>query len=145
MKTKLFLFTALLITTIVFSQTSKKGYDYYKAKSDVSKSQKMNKGELVNSVARDIVISDGGLDYAIAKDANVSIFGGRESETGVSTANNGTIEVAGDFEQGFQPAKARYIRSRPFDVKEEVGATKARHNWIRSPSRARNSKLSKTE
>jgi len=54
MKTKLFLFTALFITTITFSQTSKKGYDYYKAKSDMAKSQKMNKGELVDATAKDV-------------------------------------------------------------------------------------------
>jgi hypothetical protein len=53
MKTKLFLFVALLISTITFSQTSKKGYNYYKAKSDIAKKQKMNKGELIDAMAKD--------------------------------------------------------------------------------------------
>ncbi|WP_299527318.1 hypothetical protein [uncultured Lutibacter sp.] len=49
MKTKLFLIATLLISTITFSQTSKKGYDYYQASSDT----KMNKAELVDSIAKD--------------------------------------------------------------------------------------------
>lgn len=49
MKTKLFLFTALLISTITFSQTTKKGYDYYKAASY----SKMNKGELIEATAKE--------------------------------------------------------------------------------------------
>lgn len=54
MKTKLFLFAALLITTITFSQTSKKGYNHYKA----SSSQKMNKGELIDAIAKDANFSN---------------------------------------------------------------------------------------
>lgn len=49
MKTKLFLFAALLITTITFSQTSRKGYTYYKNTSDL----KMNKAELIDAMAKD--------------------------------------------------------------------------------------------
>jgi|TARA_B110000305_G_C19455099_1_gene650415 hypothetical protein len=53
MTTKLFLFATLRITTITFSQASKKEYNYYKAMSDVSKSQKTNKGELVDATSKD--------------------------------------------------------------------------------------------
>ena len=53
MKTKLFLFATLLISTIAFSQTSKKGYDYYAASSQLSASKKMNKGELIDAMAKD--------------------------------------------------------------------------------------------
>ena len=53
MKTKLFLFAALFITTITFSQTSKKGYDHCVAASHSSASKKMNKAELIDAVAKD--------------------------------------------------------------------------------------------
>jgi nucleoid DNA-binding protein len=49
MKTKLFLLAALIFSTITFSQTSKKGYDYYKASSN----SKMNKAELIDAIAKD--------------------------------------------------------------------------------------------
>ena len=49
MKTKLFLIATLFISTIAFSQTTKKGYDYYKATSN----NKMNKGELIDVMAKD--------------------------------------------------------------------------------------------
>lgn len=85
MKTKLF-FAALLITTITFSQNSKKGYNYYKAKSDVTKSKKMNKGELIDAMAKD---------------------------------GNSSAKKIGKM--GNHPNVAK-------------------HNWINSPSRAKNSK-----
>ena len=53
MKTKLLLIATLLISTITFSQTSKKGYDYYKASSDT----RMNKAELIDALAKDANIS----------------------------------------------------------------------------------------
>ncbi len=53
MKTKLFFIATFLISTITFSQTSKKGYDYYKASSDT----RMNKGELIDAMAKDGNIS----------------------------------------------------------------------------------------
>jgi hypothetical protein len=59
MTTKLFLFATLRITTITFSQASKKEYNYYKVMSDVSKSQKMNKGELVDTTSKDTRIGFG--------------------------------------------------------------------------------------
>lgn len=49
MKTTLLLFAALLISTITFSQTTKKGYTYYKNTSDL----KMNKAELIDAMAKD--------------------------------------------------------------------------------------------
>ena len=56
MKTKLFLFAALFITISTFSQTKKserKGYSYYKNTSDLNKSKAMNKGELIDAMAKD--------------------------------------------------------------------------------------------
>jgi nucleoid DNA-binding protein len=49
MKTTLLLFAALLISTITFSQTTRKGYTYYKNSSDV----KMNKAELIDAMAKE--------------------------------------------------------------------------------------------
>ena len=48
MKTKL-LFAALLITTITFAQTTKKGYDHYATS---SANKKMNKSELIDAKAK---------------------------------------------------------------------------------------------
>jgi len=53
MKTQLFLIAALFISTITSSQTSKKGYDYYKASSDT----KINKAELIDVIAKDATLS----------------------------------------------------------------------------------------
>ena len=49
MKTTLFLIATLFISTITFSQTSKKGYDHYKT----AKNSKMNKAELIDVMASD--------------------------------------------------------------------------------------------
>ncbi|WP_298368259.1 hypothetical protein [uncultured Lutibacter sp.] len=48
MKTKLLLFAALFISTIAFSQSSKKGYDYYKASSDT----KINQAEVIDATSK---------------------------------------------------------------------------------------------
>lgn len=53
MKLKLFLIATLLISTITFSQTSKKGYNYYNASSDT----RINKAELIDALAKDVSIS----------------------------------------------------------------------------------------
>lgn len=53
MKTNLFFTAALFITTIAFSQSSKKGYDYYNSKSNTPSKQQMNKSELIDAIAKE--------------------------------------------------------------------------------------------
>lgn len=83
MKTKLLLFAAVLITSITFSQTSKRGYDFYMATSDFPQSQKRNKGELIDAMAKDASLSkaDAGkaLNPLISKSATRT---GRNPQTG---------------------------------------------------------------
>jgi nucleoid DNA-binding protein len=102
MKTKLLLLAAVLITSITFSQTSKKGYDFYMATSDFPQSQKMNKGELIDAMAKDASLSkaDAGkaLNPLISKSAtrtgrnpqtgkSIQIHNGKTSEAGLSKAD----------------------------------------------------------
>ena len=114
MKTKLFLFAALLITTITFSQTTKKGYDHYKAKSASSK--KMNKGELTSFVVRTTVSDDTGRQV-IAKEVN----------TGKKIKSRGNINGL--------PTGKRTYRANSKTIQENQKA-EARHNWMSNPSRA---------
>ena len=83
MKTKLLLFAAVLITSITFSQTSKRGYNFYMATSDFPQSQKRNKGELIDAMAKDASLSkaDAGkaLNPLISKSATRT---GRNPQTG---------------------------------------------------------------
>ena len=101
MKTKLLLIATLLITTIAFSQTkknSKKGYTYYKNTSELSKSSKMNKGELTDAMAKDASFNKRVLNTV------------KTPKTKVNIVNNGTIEVKGDFKQNVHE---KHLRKRP--------------------------------
>ena len=109
MKTKFLLFAILLITTITFSQTSKKGHDHYKAQSDVSKSQIMDKGES----------TDAWVKYLKNKKRRTARTG-RNPQTGGTIVNSGTIEVKGDFiNNELDPTIVQQRRQRPFDEKLE--------------------------
>lgn len=84
MKTKLLLFAALLITTITFSQTSKKVYNH----SEASKSQKMNKAELVDAIAKDAGLSKADAGKALnSKISKRAARTGRNPQTGKEIKN----------------------------------------------------------
>jgi hypothetical protein len=103
MKTKLFLFAALIISTITFSQTSKKGYDYYKA---VTNSSKMNKGELVDAIAKDA----GNFEKRVART-------GRNPQTGKKIKSASQTK---DLRIRKRPGR---IKNNNFNVKQEYGPT----------------------
>jgi len=117
MKTTLFLFATLFITTITFSQTSKKGYDHYSASSASRAAKKMNKGELID---------------AMAKDANNSRKRtGRNPQTGKEIKNTRNTN-------GLPTGKRTYrTKSKTNQGNQKA---EARHNWIQSRSRANISK-----
>jgi nucleoid DNA-binding protein len=89
MKTKLLLIATLFITISTFSQTTKKGYDYYKA---ASASKKMNKGELIDAMAKDAPLNK------------------RAARTGRNPQTGATIKVA-------ENTKDLNLRKRPGRVK----------------------------
>ena len=107
MKTKILLFATLLITTITFSQTSKKGYDYYNAVSD----SRMNKGELVHVIAKDANKSRKG---AARKNRRPQLF---------SVQKSSKFNV----KQEFGPTKAQQRRQRPIDGKQEARQNNRTH------------------
>ncbi|UMB55442.1 hypothetical protein MKD41_08200 [Lutibacter sp. A64] len=101
MKTKLLLIGTLFITTIAFSQTkstTKKGYTYYKNTAEISKSSKMNKGELTDAMEKDASLNNRVLNTV------------KTPKTKAYIVNNGTIEVKGDFKQN---AHEKHLRKRP--------------------------------
>ena len=113
MKTTLFLIATLFISTITFSQTTKKGYDHYAASNQSSAAKKMNKGELIDAMAK-----DGNISKRAARTGR-NPQTGRDISSGRPTGKRGSIKT--ETTQGNQKAQAR-------------------HNWMNNPSRATSSK-----
>ena len=120
MKTKLFLIATLFISTITFSQTTKKGYDYYKA----SSAAKMNKGELVDAIAKDANSSRKKIARTGRNPQVGSTIKSKERHNWVSSHSRGRIS-----KQEFGQTKPQNNRIRPIDGKREHGRTRA--NYIR--------------
>lgn len=112
MKTTYFLIATLFISTITFSQTSKKGYDHYKA----AKTSKMNKAELIDTMASDA-------NNNVKKRVTST---GRNPQTGeVIKSDSKTKDLhlrkrpdrtkieKNQVKQNFRPAKSQTIRKKP--------------------------------
>lgn len=122
MKTKLFIAAFFLIISISsFAQSSKKGYDYYKSKSDLgTSSNKMNKGELIDAIAKEINPSRIGRNPQTGKEIkiaakNVSKNNGR---VGIRSAgSNQKFHTKQEFGQtrGLQHLRKRSGRTKATD------------------------------
>ena len=153
MKTTLFLFATLFITTITFSQTSKKGYDHYSAQ---SASKKMNKGELIDAMAKDGNISkraartgrnpQTGKEIKSVRNTNGLPTGKRTYKTNAKTnQGNQKAEARHNWIQGrsrsniSKPASeqttSKKFRIRPIDGKNEAGQSD-NHNLRKRPGRS---------
>jgi len=120
MKTKLLLITALFISTITFSQTSKKGFDYYQSSSASSK--KMNKGELTDAMTKNANLSKA--------DAGKALNDFKSSKTGNKrrTKGFGATDIA-EIDLNAKNSKKHYGK-----MGNHPNITQ--HNWINNPSRA---------
>ncbi|MEX1383956.1 HU family DNA-binding protein [Lutibacter sp.] len=137
MKTTLFLFATLFISTITFSQTSKKGYDYYKASSHT----KMNKGELIDAMAKDANNSQKraartGRNPQTGKEIKIS----NKTKAQHNWMNNPSS--AGNLNQKSGQTSSKNSRVRPIDGKNEVGKTQS-NNLRKRPGRTTYKKMKK--
>jgi len=123
MKTNLFLIATLLISTIAFSQTSKKGYDYYAASSQSSASKKMNKGELIDAMAKDANLRkrpsrvgrnpQTGKAIKNARNTNGLPTGRRTGRRTERSQGDPVPGIGITKEQGYQGGSDLYVRKRP--------------------------------
>ena len=132
MKTTLFLIATLFISTITFSQTTKKGYDHYTASNQSSAAKKMNKGELIDAMAKDANLSKADAGKAL----NPSISK-RAARTGRNPQTGKEIKSARNT-NGLPTGRRTYkMNSKTTQANQKA---EARHNWMNNPSRATSSK-----
>ncbi|MBT8316956.1 MAG: hypothetical protein HKP59_04975 [Lutibacter sp.] len=112
MKTKLFLIATLFISTLTFSQTTKKGYNYYKNTSDI---KKMKNGEEI---------------HVLAKQRKFSIKKYGKMGNHPTTARHNWIQGrsrASISTQEIEQTNSKKFRSRPIDGKNEIGQSDHLH------------------
>jgi len=115
MKTKLFLIATLFISTLTFSQTTKKGYDHYVASSESRAAKKMNKGELIK---------------AMPKEGKSSIKKYGKMGNHPTTARHNWIKGrsrASVSTQEIEQTNSKKFRFRPIDGKNEIGQSDDLH------------------
>lgn len=129
MKTTLFLIATLFISTITFSQTSKKGYDHYTALSASRAAKKMNKGKLIDAMAKSANLSKA--------DAGKALNAFKSSKPGNKrrTKGFGATDIAG-IDINAKNSKEHYGK-----MGNHPNITQSQYNWVQTPNRARISNL----
>lgn len=132
MKTKLFLIATLLISTITFSQTSKKGYDYYQSIG----SSKMNKAELIDAMAKDNHLRK---RPGRTKATDYNSSRSNKSENSYKTQGNNNFGNNSNNRVGYRSQGANQkVSIDKFNVKQEFGPTQTSHDHKR-PGRIKTS------